>query len=461
MAAPTPNTKTNGASTSSAKPAKTAVAKLPPPAVVVKANSEVAPPAKKTNGKKGALPIPEAQVSSVPKAPKIKHLITEAPETVDIIFDRAIDARASDIHLEPQADGIHVRFRIDGVLHEVGSFDKESYENILNRIKVQAHLRTDEHFAAQDGSLRHKKDDTEVNIRLSIVPTLDGETVVMRILTEYIRGFNLPDLGLSEANQAILMQAAMRPFGMILVVGPTGSGKTTTLYGLLKHLNRPEVNITTIEDPVEYKVPGVNHIQVNLATNLTFAQGLRSIVRQDPNVIFLGEIRDQESAEIGVNAALTGHLLLTTFHANNAATAIPRLLDMGIERFLLSSTLQVVISQTLVRRICDGCKVEYPETNPFVIKLAAGAKLYRGKGCTQCANTGYKGRIAIYEVLRNSPAMQDLILTNPPTKDVADLARKEGMCTMFEDGVLKIRAGVTTYEEIARVAEAPATFTCI
>lgn len=380
---------------------------------------------------------------------------SDAPHILEEMIEEGLAYRASDIHLEPQELDIVVRFRIDGVLQEIGVFNKAHYEHILNRIKVQAHLRTDEHFTPQDGSLRHKKDGKAVNIRISVIPTLDGEKVVMRILTEYVRGFTLSDLGLSETHQQVLIEASERPFGMILVVGPTGSGKTTTMYGLLKHTNSPDINITTIEDPVEYKIVGINHIQVNTATNLTFAKGLRSIVRQDPDIIFLGEIRDKDSAEIAVNAALTGHLVLSTFHANDAATAIPRLLDMGIERFLLASTLQLIIAQTLVRRLCEKCRASEPVTTVAMKKFVGSSTLYRGKGCDVCKQTGYKGRIALFEFLKNSPAMQELTLKNPSTKEVWELARKEGTLTMFEDGIQKVKQGLTTMDEVMRVATPP------
>lgn len=378
-----------------------------------------------------------------------------APVVLDELFSEALSGRASDIHFEPQETDIIIRFRIDGVLQEVGRLPKEYYENVLNRVKVQAHLRTDDHFSAQDGGLRHKIGTISVNMRVSIIPTLDGEKIVMRILTEYIRGFTLDDLGLSERHQKLLLDAAKKPFGMILVVGPTGSGKTTTLYGLLKNMNEPEINITTIEDPVEYKIPGINHIQVNIQTNLTFAKGLRSIVRQDPDVIFLGEIRDKESAEIGVNAALTGHLLLSTFHANDASTAIPRLLDMDIERFLLASTLELVIAQVLVRRICEACRTSYEDTSKATKALLKTTRLYHGKGCATCANTGYKGRVALFEFIQNSMEMQELILKNPSKKEVWELARKQGTLSMFEDGLEKVREGLTTLEEVYRVAAPP------
>jgi type IV pilus assembly protein PilB len=271
-----------------------------------------------------------------------------APEIVEEMVEDALSYRASDIHFEPEETEVIIRFRVDGVLQEAGRIPKEYYENILNRIKVQAHLRTDEHFAAQDGSIRLVKNGLNVDLRVSIIPTLDGEKIVARVLSQYIGQLNLSDLGLDSDYEDQLLRVAKKPFGMILVVGPTGSGKTTTLYALLKLLNKPDINITTIEDPVEYKINGLNQIQVNNATNLTFAKGLRSIVRQDPDIILVGEIRDQETAEIAVNSALTGHLLLSTFHANDAATAIPRLLDMGIEPFLLSSTLNLIIAPLLL-----------------------------------------------------------------------------------------------------------------
>jgi type IV pilus assembly protein PilB len=413
-----------------------------------------------------ATPVPENTKGIEAKQLSEKNLFADfvsrkpgdpliGPSILDAIFLAATDLRASDIHIESQTDLVVVRYRIDGVLHMIGNFPKPFYENVLNRIKVQSHLRTDEHFSAQDGSLRYKIGEQQINVRVSILPTLDGEKTVMRLLTEYVGGYSMEFLGLSKQHQTTLVTAASKPFGMILVVGPTGSGKTTTLYSLLKELNRPDVNITTIEDPVEYKIVGVNHIQVNPQTNLTFAEGLRSIVRQDPDVIFLGEIRDKESAEIAVNAALTGHLLLSTFHANNAATAIPRLLDMGIERFLLSSTLQLVISQTLVRRNCKDCTIDYQEIDPRVLKYAGTDKLKRGKGCKTCAGTGYKGRVALYEFIKNSPTMQELILKSPSTREVFSVARKEGFITMFEDGMDKVRAGQTTFEEVNRVCAPP------
>ncbi len=395
----------------------------------------------------------------------IKQQKRIAPEIIEEIVDDAVAYRASDIHLEPQEKDVLVRFRIDGVMQEAGRIPKEYYGNILNRIKVQALLPIDEHYSAQDGAIRQVRENVNIDMRISILPTLNGEKVVIRLLAQYVRSFSFNDLGLSDHDQKLLLKAVDKPFGMILVTGPTGSGKTTSLYALLKLMNTPDVNITTIEDPVEYKMPGVNQIQVNQQTNLTFAKGLRSIVRQDPDIILVGEIRDQETAETAVNAALTGHLLLSTFHANDAATSIPRLLDMGIEPFLLASTLEVLIAQRLVRKICDQCRYSITLTKEELKKnipeeakkYFSGARtvLYKGKGCDSCGNTGFRGRTAIYEFIEITPEIQELILQNPSTAQIWKVARHQGSVTLFEDGVEKVKNGVTTLEELLRVAEPP------
>ncbi len=385
-----------------------------------------------------------------------------APELLTEIFSDARVYKASDIHFEPQEKTVQIRFRIDGVLQKAGELSRPHYDNILNRIKVMAHMRIDEHFAAQDGALRFQDGEITTDMRISVVPTIDGEKLVIRLLTSYLRSLTLSDIGLSKEHQQILDVAVQKPFGMILSTGPTGSGKTTTLYGVLKRLNSPDVNVSTIEDPVEYKIAGVNHIQVNLATKLTFAKGLRSIVRQDPDIILVGEIRDEETADIAVNAALTGHLLLSTFHANDAATAIPRLLDMGIEPFLLASTLDLIMAQRLVRRICEQCRYSYMEELATIVAKyphvsdyydnAPEILLYKGKGCVSCNHTGYQGRIGIFEIIRVSPEFQTLILTNPSAQNIAQLAREEGSRSLFEDGLDKVKQGVTTLEEVVRLA---------
>lgn len=395
----------------------------------------------------------------------IKNQGKVAPEIIEEIFEDAIGYFASDIHFEPQEKEVVIRFRVDGVLQEAGRIPKVYYENILNRIKVLARLRLDEHFAAQDGAMRYAaRNNKMVDLRISLAPTLDGEKIAIRMLSQYIRNYSLRDLGLNQENQIKIEAAAKKPFGMILSTGPTGSGKTTTLYALLKMLNHPDINITTIEDPVEYKLPGINQIQVNNATNLTFAGGLRTIVRQDPDVVLVGEIRDEETAEIAVNAALTGHLLLSTFHANDAATAIPRLLDMGIEPFLLASTLEVVIAQRLVRKLCTVCRYSVnlkatdfagQMTDPSRFFAGKAMTLYRGKGCDSCNHTGYRGRVGIYEFIYNSREVQEAILRTPSSKEIGDLARAQGQLTLFEDGLAKAREGLTSLEEVLRVA-APA-----
>ncbi len=383
-----------------------------------------------------------------------------APEIINEIFEEALTFRTSDIHFERQGEDAVVRFRIDGVLHEAARLSKEYYDNLVNRIKVMSHLRIDEHNTVQDGAIRYAHHGSPVDMRVSIAPTLEGEKIVIRLLSKQVQGFSFVDLGLGQADQVSLEAAAKKPFGMILVTGPTGSGKTTSLYGLLKLLNQPEVNITTIEDPVEYKILGVNQIQVNQATNLTFARGLRAVVRQNPDIILVGEIRDQETAEIAVNAALTGHLLLSTFHANDASTAIPRLLYMGAEPFLLSSTLELIISQRLVRRICERCRYSYTTSHKELDQLVPGSKayfddpetLFRGKGCQFCNNTGYNGRVAIFEVIKATKELRELILTRPTSQAIWKLAVTQGSRSMFRDGVEKVKNGTTTIEELIRVA---------
>ncbi len=388
-----------------------------------------------------------------------------APEILEQIFNDAIELRASDIHFEPQEKIVIVRFRVDGVMHEAGRIPKEYYEGVVNRIKIAANMHIDEHFAAQDGAIRYETPNgNTMDVRVSIVPIVDGEKIVLRLLSEYVRTLTLGDLGYAEEHRQVLEKAAHKPFGMILTTGPTGSGKSTTLYALMKIRNHPDVNISTIEDPVEYKIPGINHIQVNTETNLTFANGLRALVRQDPNIIMVGEIRDGETASIAVNAALTGNLLFSTLHSNDAATAIPRLLEMGVEPFLLASTLDVVIAQRLLRRICPQCRYSTAISLPEAQKLFTGARhfftkgpvrLYKGKGCEACGGTGYRGRVAICELLVVTPEIEQLIIDHASSTDISVLARKQGMHILFEDGFEKMKAGMTSLEELMRVAAPP------
>ena len=390
-----------------------------------------------------------------------------APEILTEIINDAIQLRASDIHFEPQGEEhTLVRFRVDGVMHEAGRIPKMYYEGVVNRVKIESNMRIDEHFTPQDGAIRHTTPEgAHMDIRVSIVPVVDGEKVVMRVLASYVRSLTLKDLGFSPENQKILEEAAEKPFGMLLTTGPTGSGKSTTLYSLIIIRNTPDVNISTIEDPVEYKIAGINHIQANPAAELTFAKGLRALVRQDPDIILVGEIRDGETAGIAVNAALTGHLLFSTLHSNDAATAIPRMLDMGVEPFLLASTLEVIIGQRLVRRICPQCRYSYSLKSSEASELFAGAKnffkgkgpstLYKGKGCETCGGTGYMGRIGIHELLVVTPEIEELIISEATSTEINNLARKQGMKLMFEDGFVKVLAGLTTIEELTRVAAPP------
>ena len=384
-----------------------------------------------------------------------------APQLLSEIFIEAITVHASDIHLESQEKDALIRLRVDGMLRDAARMDHENYANIINLVKVQANVKIDDHFSAQDGSIRFEDKENIVDMRVSIVPTVDGEKIVLRLLSHYVKGLSLADVGLLAEDQAIVEAAAKKPFGMILVTGPTGSGKTTTLYSLLKLLNNKDVNITTIEDPVEYRIAGTNQIQVNLQTNLTFAKGIRSIVRQDPDIILVGEIRDTETAEVAVNAALTGHLLLSTFHANDAASAYPRLLDMKIEPFLLASTLDIIIAQRLVRLICPNCrrsksysKADLDKVGEHISKYFPHTEttLYEGKGCKACNNTGFQGRTGIFEIIQVTKEMKELLMTRPPSEDIAELSIKQGGKTMFDDGVRKVILGLTTIEELLRVA---------
>lgn len=387
---------------------------------------------------------------------------------VDTLLKYGHQNKASDIHIEPYNEKLMVRFRIDGIMHDVLQIPKEFSEVVLTRIKILSKMRTDEHRAAQDGKLRFKFENETVDVRVSVVPTTLGENVVMRILSARSRSFGLSDLGLSSADMKKVQAAIKHPHGMFLVTGPTGSGKTTSLYATLKLLNRRDVNIATIEDPVEYDIEGVTQIQVNPKANLTFANGLRSIVRQDPNVIMVGEIRDQETADIAVNSALTGHLVLSTLHTNDAATTLPRLLDMGIEPFLVASTINIAVAQRLVRKICTRCRTSYEmndaerkamasntNINELITKKAGKKldklRLYRGTGCDVCNNTGYKGRIGVFEILEMNEEIKKLILERASSQQIMSKAKSQGMTTMLEDGINKVINGVTTLEEVLRV----------
>lgn len=384
---------------------------------------------------------------------------------VDLLISYAYQDKASDIHIEPEEKDSLVRFRIDGVLHDVLVLPKALHERVLTRIKVLSRLRTDEHLSAQDGKMRMMLEEENLDLRVSIVPVVEGEKVVLRLLSSQSRKITLVDLGMSERDLKKVQSGYSKSYGMILLTGPTGSGKTTSIYAILKILNTREKNITTVEDPVEYRIKGLNQINVNPKTNLTFAAALRSILRQDPNVIFVGEIRDGETAGIAVNAALTGHLVLSTLHTNDAATALPRLTDMKVEPFLVASTVNVIIGQRLIRKICEMCKtsvaINYQDLvsniPEKVIAKNFGAKkeirIYQGKGCEICHFTGYQGRIGIYEVLEVTPTIRKLITEKNDSDVISEAAIKEGMTTMMDDGLEKVLRGITTIEEVLRATK--------
>lgn len=383
-------------------------------------------------------------------------------EIVDLLINYAYNTGASDIHIEPEKETSVIRFRVDGVLQPVVQVSPAIHKQILSRIKVLAKLRTDEHFSAQDGKLQISLENELLDIRISVVPLAHGEKCVMRLLASHLRQFSLTDLGMSDVDLEKVKSGFTRPHGMVLSTGPTGSGKSTSMYAILKILNTPEKNIATIEDPVEYDILGVNQIQVNSATNLTFAEGLRSILRQDPDIIYVGEIRDNETADIAINSALTGHLVLSTLHTNDSATTLPRLIDMDIEPFLIASTINVIIAQRLVRKICVRCKVSYnqktEDLNSFFTKELIKKRLqtrkelslFKGKGCDVCQHTGYLGRIGIFEILVMSDPIRELVTKKATSEDIMKLGIKEGMTTMMEDGFEKILQGITTVEEVVR-----------
>lgn len=399
-----------------------------------------------------------AQLSALPGT------LREEPiaKIVSTLLEYGIKARASDIHIEPMEDKTRVRYRIDGVLHEKIILPKKVHDSVVSRIKILSGMKIDERRVPQDGRFNFKMGDSEVDLRVSTLPSVFGEKVVMRLLKKSGGVPTLPELGLSGTSLRNLENSIARPHGIILVCGPTGSGKTTTLYSILSKIATPKVNVITIEDPVEYQIPGVNQVQVNPAAGLTFASGLRSFLRQDPDIIMVGEIRDRETTELAVQAALTGHLVFSTVHTNTAAGAVPRLLDLGAPAFLLASALNCVVGQRVVRRVCLKCKEEYipppsvlADIKEVLGKLLPKGKivLVRGKGCPECNNTGYLGRIGIFEVLPVSEKIARLILEEPPVGKIEKEAIAEGMITMKQDGYLKALAGITTVEEVLRVAQ--------
>lgn len=409
--------------------------------------------------------------------------LRDAPiaRVVGMILETAVKTGASDVHIEPGQDKTRLRYRIDGILEEKRTMPKEMHDSIVARIKILAQLKIDEKRIPQDGRFKVQVGNTQTDLRVSTLPTINGEKVVIRLLKEEGIVLTFKDLGLRGLSLKRFEEAMLKPNGMILVTGPTGSGKTVTLASALSKLNTTRVNIVTVEDPVEIRIPGVNQVQINAQAGLTFAAGLRSFLRQDPNIIMVGEIRDGETAELAVHAALTGHLVLSTLHTNSAAGALPRLLDMGTENFLLASTLNGVLAQRLVRKICPNCKSEYSPPDEIIDdmkkKLSSiensqillsrdriiaedmrvfkegNIKLYRGNGCDKCGNTGYKGRVGIFEFLEMSPKIAHLVLENASADQINSQAVEEGMLTLAQDGYLKVIEGLTTIEEVMRVAK--------
>ncbi|MHB1614900.1 MAG: GspE/PulE family protein [Actinomycetes bacterium] len=390
----------------------------------------------------------------------VKEVVEDAPivKYVNLLISQAIADRASDIHLEPGEHDLRVRFRIDGVLHEVMRSPKQIQSGVISRLKIMADINIAERRVPQDGRLSVTANGTKVDLRVATLPTVWGEKVVMRILDNSTARLDLTELGFSEANYQRYSQSFSKPYGMILVTGPTGSGKSTTLYATLNIVSRPEVNVITVEDPVEYRIPGINQIQVNTKSGLSFASALRSILRADPDVVLIGEIRDHETAQIAVEAALTGHLVLSTLHTNDAPGAIPRLIEMGIEPFLVGSAVDCVLAQRLTRRLCPRCKEAYTPT-PAVLRAARypwtpgddPPVLYRAVGCPACSKTGYKGRMALHEVMPVTEDVERLAVEHASASAIASVAASQDMVTLRADGMAKVAAGLTSIEEILRV----------
>jgi general secretion pathway protein E len=386
---------------------------------------------------------------------------TEAPiiKLINVMFYQAVESRASDIHIEPYEKDMLVRYRIDGVLYERHQPPKRFQSALVSRIKIMANLNIAEKRLPQDGRIKIKMAHKEVDVRVSIIPTAFGERVVLRLLDKNATIFDLEDLGLTEQNYKLLSRLIRKSHGIVLVTGPTGSGKSTTLYGSLNKINSPDKNILTIEDPIEYQIKGIGQIQANPKIDLTFARGLRSILRQDPDVIMIGEIRDLETAEIAIQASLTGHLVFSTLHTNDSAGAVTRLIDMGIEPFLVCSSVIGILAQRLVRVICPHCKVAYRPSNAELEELGLNPTVvkspvfHHGKGCEQCFQTGYHGRTGIYELLLTTDKTNKLILRSSDSNMIKEAAVKDGMRTLREDGAYKVLKGITTIEEVLRVTQ--------
>ena len=402
---------------------------------------------------------PDSILSEIEDTADLLDETSDAPiiKLVNLLLSGAIKDRASDIHIEPYQGTLKIRYRIDGILYDILSLPRRIQSPLTSRVKIMARLNIAEKRLPQDGRIEIKIADRSVDIRVSVIPTAFGERVVLRLLDKSATILLLPELGMHEKSVALFHKLIKSPYGIVLVTGPTGSGKTTTLYAALSTINQPAINIITIEDPIEYQIDGIGQIQVNPKIDLTFAAGLRSIVRQDPDVILVGEIRDRETAEIAIQSSLTGHLVFSTLHTNDAASAVTRLIDMGIEPFLVTSSVIAIIAQRLVRVLCPKCKEPYEPDAESLANMGIGREalsrhvLYRRAGCHACMNTGYRGRTAIFEIMLLEDDIKRLILKTSDSNQINDLAVKKGMTNLLYDGAQKVLAGVTTIEEVLRV----------
>ncbi len=403
---------------------------------------------------------PEALFSEIEETGDLLDDTSDAPviRLVNLMFSQAVRDNASDIHIEPYQNSLKIRQRLDGILYDMLSPPKHVQSALISRIKIMASMNIAEKRLPQDGRIELKVGNKDVDIRVSTLPTSFGERVVLRLLDKSSVLITLTELGMPDDRFIPFSQQIKAANGIVLVTGPTGSGKTTTLYAALTSINNTDINIITVEDPIEYRISGIGQVQVNPKINLTFASGLRSIVRQDPDVILIGEIRDTETAEIAIQSALTGHLVFSTLHTNDAASAITRLIDMGVEPFLLSSSINAILAQRLVRIICPHCKEAYTPEPEALLKLGISADdstrpAYRGKGCAKCHHTGYKGRCGIFELLIMDREMKHMILTTANANEIKEQAIRNGMITLRQDGAMKVLQGITTIEEVYRVSK--------
>ena len=406
---------------------------------------------------------PEAILSEIEETADLLDDTSDAPviKLVNLMLSQAVRENASDIHIEPYQDKVKIRQRIDGILYDMFTPPKHAQSQLISRIKIMAKMDIAEKRLPQDGRIDIRIADKNIDLRVSTLPTSFGERIVMRLLDKSSVLLSLSELGMLEDDLERFSRLIKAPHGIILVTGPTGSGKTTTLYAALSVINKPDINIITVEDPVEYQLDGISQVQVNKKIDLTFASGLRTIVRQDPDVILIGEIRDLETAEIAIQSALTGHLVFSTLHTNDAASAVTRLVDMGVEPFLVSSSVNAIVAQRLVRKICPACKEPFNPSDEYLATVGLSREelgnrtIYQGKGCPKCLQTGYQGRIGIYEIMVMTDELKSLLLTTSDAGQIRKqaLASSEGMCTLREDGFRKVLSGITTLEEVFRITK--------